>query len=489
MKDITSARNLTMMTDLYQLTMMYGYFRHGMAQNEAVFDLFFRNRENSAYAVMAGTESVVDYINNLHFYEEDLDYLRSLNLFDEEFLDVLRNMRFTGEIYGMPEGTVVFPYEPLIRVRAPIMQAQLIETALLNLVNHQTLIATKAARVVYAAGGDDVMEFGLRRAQGPDAGIYGARAAMIGGCTGTSNVLTGQMFHVDVKGTHAHSWVMSFPTELDAFRAYADIFPTSCMLLVDTYDTLRSGIPNAITVFDELKAKGYAPTGIRLDSGDLAYLSKKARQMLDAAGHTGVKIFASGDLDEAVIRDLKAQGAKIDVWGVGTKLITSLDCPALGGVYKLSAEIIGGAVYPKIKISDNIAKMTNPGYKKVLRLYDNRNGMALADLIALVDERIDEGRPLRIYHPEQRYKTKLLSNFTVRELLVPIFLNGEQVYEPPEMNAIQDYAKRELATFWEESKRLLNPHEYKVDLSDGLYDLKQSLIREHSKANESTGGK
>ena len=489
MKDITSARNLTMMTDLYQLTMMYGYFRHGMAQNEAVFDLFFRNRENSAYAVMAGTESVVDYINNLHFYEEDLDYLRSLNLFDEEFLDVLRNMRFTGEIYGMPEGTVVFPYEPLIRVRAPIMQAQLIETALLNLVNHQTLIATKAARVVYAAGGDDVMEFGLRRAQGPDAGIYGARAAMIGGCTGTSNVLTGQMFHVDVKGTHAHSWVMSFPTELDAFRAYADIFPTSCMLLVDTYDTLRSGIPNAITVFDELKAKGYAPTGIRLDSGDLAYLSKKARQMLDAAGHTGVKIFASGDLDEVVIRDLKAQGAKIDVWGVGTKLITSLDCPALGGVYKLSAEIIGGAVYPKIKISDNIAKMTNPGYKKVLRLYDNRNGMALADLIALVDERIDEGRPLRIYHPEQRYKTKLLSNFTVRELLVPIFLNGEQVYEPPEMNAIQDYAKRELATFWEESKRLLNPHEYKVDLSDGLYDLKQSLIREHSKANESTGGK
>ncbi|HOS17886.1 MAG TPA: nicotinate phosphoribosyltransferase [Clostridia bacterium] len=487
--DITGARNLTMMTDLYQLTMMYGYYRHGMTKNEAVFDLFFRNRENSAYAVMAGTESVIDYINSLRFEEDDLEYLRSLKLFDEEFLDVLRNLRFTGEVYGMPEGTVVFPYEPLIRVRAPIMQAQLVETALLNLVNHQTLIATKAARVVYAAAGDDVMEFGLRRAQGPDAGIYGARAAMIGGCTATSNVLTGQMFHVGVKGTHAHSWVMSFPTELEAFRAYADIFPTSCLLLVDTYDTLRSGVPNAIKVFDELKARGCKPVGIRLDSGDLAYLSKKARQMLDEAGHAGVKIFASGDLDETVIRDLKTQGAKIDVWGVGTKLITSLDCPALGGVYKLSAEFIGGVEHPKIKLSDNVAKMTNPGYKKVLRLYDRKNGMALADLIALADEEIDENRPLRIYHPEQRYKTKVLSNFTVRELLVPLFVEGRQVYEPPEMSEIQAYAKRELATFWEESKRLLNPHEYKVDLSDRLYELKQRLIREHSSSNDAAIGK
>ncbi|HWQ59386.1 MAG TPA: nicotinate phosphoribosyltransferase [Clostridia bacterium] len=489
MGDITSARNLTMMTDLYQLTMMYGYFRYGMTKNEAVFDLFFRNRENSAYAVMAGTESVIDYINNLRFEEEDLAYLRSLNLFDEEFLNELRTLRFTGEIYGMSEGTVVFPYEPLIRVRAPIMQAQLIETALLNLVNHQTLIATKAARVVYAAAGDDVMEFGLRRAQGPDAGIYGARAAMIGGCSATSNVLTGQMFHVGVKGTHAHSWVMSFPTELDSFRAYAEIFPTSCLLLVDTYDTLRSGVPNAIRVFDELKARGYKPVGIRLDSGDLAYLSKKARQMLDDAGHTEAKIFASGDLDETVIRDLKIQGARIDVWGVGTRLITSLDCPALGGVYKLSAEIINGVEYPKIKISDNIAKITNPGYKKVLRLYDKKNGMALADLVALADETIDEGQPLRIYHPEQKYRTKLLTNFSVRELLVPLFVEGRQVYTPPEMSEIQAYAKRELATFWEESKRLLNPHEYKVDLSDRLYDLKQRLIREHSGKHEALGGK
>jgi nicotinate phosphoribosyltransferase len=489
MGDITSARNLTMMTDLYQLTMMYGYYRFGMTKNEAVFDLFFRNRENSAYAIMAGTESVIDYINNLRFEEEDLDYLRSLKLFDEDFLRELKNLRFTGEIYGMPEGEVVFPYEPLLRVRAPIMQAQLVETALLNLVNHQTLIATKAARVVYAAAGDDVMEFGLRRAQGPDAGIYGARAAMIGGCTATSNVLTGQMFHVGVKGTHAHSWVMSFPTELDAFRAYAEIFPTSCLLLVDTYDTLRSGVPNAITVFNELRERGCRPVGIRLDSGDLAYLSKKARQMLDDAGHPDTKIFASGDLDETVIRDLKAQGAKIDVWGVGTKLITSLDCPALGGVYKLAAEIIDGVVYPKIKLSENVVKLTNPGYKKVFRLYDKKNGMTLADLIALDDETIDETKPLRIVHPEQRYKTKLLTNFSVREMLVPLFVNGEQVYVSPTVSEIQAYSRRELATFWEESKRLLNPHEYKVDLSDKLYELKQKLIGEFSKAHESTGGK
>lgn len=489
MGDITSARNLTMMTDLYQLTMMYGYYRYGMTKNEAVFDLFFRDRENSVYAIMAGTESVVDYINNLRFEEEDLNYLRSLKLFSEDFLQELKDLRFTGEIYGMPEGTVVFPYEPLIRVRAPIMQAQLIETALLNLVNHQTLIATKAARVVYAAAGDGVMEFGLRRAQGPDAGIYGARAAMIGGCTGTSNVLTGQMFDVDVKGTHAHSWVMSFPTELDAFRAYAEVFPGACLLLVDTYDTLRSGLPNAITVFNELRDKGYKPVGIRLDSGDLAYLSKKARRMLDDAGHTDAKIFASGDLDETVIRDLKAQGAKIDVWGVGTKLITSLDCPALGGVYKLSAEIIDGVTYPKIKISDNVVKLTNPGYKKVLRFYDKKNGMALADLIALDDETIDDTKPLRIYHPEQRYKSKLLSNFSVRELLVPLFIDGKQVYAPPAVSDIQAYAKQELATFWEESKRLLNPHEYKVDLSDKLYALKQRLIREYSAVNEASGGK
>ncbi len=478
-------RNLTMLTDLYQLTMMYGYFKRGMGKNQAVFDLFFRRtRENSAYAVMAGVESVIDYINNLHFGEEDIAYLRSLELFDESFLDYLRNMKFTGEIFAMPEGTIVFPYEPLLRVKAPIMEAQLVETALLNLVNHQTLIATKASRVVYAANGDSVSEFGLRRAQGPDAGIYGARAAIIGGCDATSNVLTGQLFDIAVKGTHAHSWVMSFPDEISAFRAYAETFPTSCMLLVDTYDTLRSGVPNAIKAFDELRAKGYEPLGIRLDSGDLAYLSKKARAMLDEAGYPKAKIFASSDLDETVIRDLKAQGACIDVWGVGTKLITSDDCPALGGVYKLAAEVVDGQMIPKIKLSDNPAKVTTPGYKKVYRLYKKKNGKAIADLMTLDDEVIDESKPLRIFDPAQTWKSMVVTDFTARELLVPIFLDGKQVYQSPDIKQIQAYAKQELSTMWEEYKRLLNPHVYKVDLSDRLYNLKQSLLEECAKNSQ-----
>jgi len=473
-------RNLTMMTDLYQLTMMYGYYKHGMTGNQAVFDLFFRaNRPNSAYTVMAGLQSAIEYVNNLHFGEEDVAYLRSLNLFDEGFLKLLREFRFTGEMYAMPEGTVVFPHEPLLRVKAPIMEAQLMETALLNIVNHQTLIATKASRVVYAADGDSVLEFGLRRAQGPDAGNYGARATIIGGCDSTSNVLAGQMFGIGVKGTHAHSWVMSFPDELAAFRAYAEVFPDSCMLLVDTYDTLKSGVPNAITVFDELKARGHKPVGIRLDSGDLAYLSKEARKLLDAAGHTEAKIFASSDLDEYLIRELKAQGARIDVWGVGTKMITSYDWPALGGVYKLSAEVVEGKLIPKIKLSENIIKLTNPGYKKVFRLYGRDNGMALADVIALEHEQIDASRPLKLYHPLQTYKTLTLKDFTVRELLVPVFIDGRQVYQSPDVHEIREYNRKELNTFWEEYKRILNPHPYKVDISDELYNLKQALIHEN----------
>lgn len=471
-------RNLTMMTDLYQLTMMYGYYRYGMAENEGIFDLFYRqNRKNSAFAVMAGTESVIDYINNLRFTEDDIAYLKSLNLFDDGFLLRLSNMRFTGEIFGMPEGTIVFPHEPLIRVRAPMIEAQLIETAILNLVNHQTLIATKANRVCYAAKGGSVLEFGLRRAQGPDAGIYGARAAIVGGCTATSNVLSGQMFDIPVKGTHAHSWVMSFNNELEAFRAYADVFPDSCMLLVDTYDTLKSGMPNAIKVFDELSAKGYAPVGIRLDSGDLAYLSKQARKMLDDAGYKDAKIFASGDLDETVIYDLKVQGACIDVWGVGTKLITSNDYSALGGVYKLAAEVVDGKMIPKIKLSDNPQKTTLPGYKKVFRLYGRQN-KAMADLISLNHETVDESKPLKLYHPEYSYKTTILRDFTARELLAPLFIGGKQVYECPSLSQIQAYAESEMNSLWEESKRLLNPHEYKVDISDELYDLRKKLIWE-----------
>ena len=471
-------RNLTMMTDLYQLTMMYGYFKHGMTQNEAVFDLFFRERENSAYAMMAGTESVVEYINNLHFTEDDIAYLRSLNLFDEAFLSMLLELRFTGEIYAMKEGTVVFPYEPLLRVKAPIMQAQLVETALLNLVNHQTLIATKASRVAYAAQGDEVMEFGLRRAQGPDAGIYGARAAMIGGCQATSNVLTGQLFGVPVGGTHAHSWVMSFPDELSAFRAYAEVFPKNCLLLVDTYDTLASGVPNAITVFGELRAKGYEPMGIRLDSGDLAFLSRQARKMLDEAGFPNAKIFASGDLDEEVIWDLKAQGAAISVWGVGTRMITSMDNPALGGVYKLSAEEVNGKFEPRIKISENPAKITNPGVKRLYRFYDRLSGKALADLIALEDEDYSSGEPLEIFDPENTWKKMTLCDYEVRPLLAPIFENGEMVYTLPTLSEISEYAKREMETFWDEYKRLHSPHRYKVDLSKPLYELKRGMLEE-----------
>jgi nicotinate phosphoribosyltransferase len=477
-KEPGKMRNLTMMTDLYQLTMMYGYFKHNMQDNQAVFDMFFRKTsENSAYCVMAGLEQLIDYINNLHFAEEDIAYLRSLNLFDEDFLKMLSELHFTGEIYAVPEGTVVFPAEPLVRVKAPIMQAQLIETALLTIVGHQTLIASKASRVVYAAQGDAVLEFGLRRAQGPDAGIYGARAAIIGGCGSTSNVLTGQMFGVPISGTHAHSWVMSFPDEISAFRAYAKEFPRQCLLLVDTYDTLRSGVPNAIKVFDELRAQGHEPIGIRLDSGDLAYLSIEARKMLDAAGYPNAKIVASNDLDEFLIRDLKMQGARIDTWGVGTKLITSHDNPALGGVYKMSAEIVDGQTVPKIKLSDNPDKMTNPGYKKIIRLYGKENGKALADLIMLDEETIDESQPLRIFDPVDTWKTKVITNFKTRELLVPLFKEGKQVYTSPSLLEIQKYARSELNSFWAEYKRILNPHTYKVDLSDGLYELKQSLLK------------
>ena len=476
-------RNLTMMTDLYQLTMMYGYYKHGMKDNIAVFDLFYRqNRDNCAYSVMAGTESAIEYINNLRFTDDDIEYLCSLTPFGEDFLEMLRGFRFTGSIYGMKEGAIVFPREPLLRVEAPIIEAQLVETALLTLVNHQTLIATKANRVCYAANGGQVLEFGLRRAQGADAGIYGARAAMVGGCVATSNVIAGKWFDIPVKGTHAHSWVMSFPTELDAFRVYADVFPDSCMFLVDTYDTIRSGIPNAIKVFDELRAKGYEPVGIRLDSGDLAYLSKKAREMLDNAGYENAKIFVSGDLDERVIYDLRTQGACIDVYGVGTKLITSSDQPALGGVYKMSCEIVDGVEIPKMKLSDNPAKTTLPGKKKVLRLY-NKSHKAIADLIALDSEKIESGKELKLFHPEQTYKSMTVRDFTVRDLLVPLFIDGKQVYELHTLTEIQEYARSEMDTLWPESKRLLNPHEYKVDISDRLYDLRKRLTWELANQN------
>ena len=470
-----------LITDLYQLTMANALFKKGMHERKVVFDRFYRkNPFDGGYTVVAGIQHLVDFVKNFRYDAEDIEYLRSLGIFYPEFLDYLKDFRFHGDIYAMPEGTVAFPGEILLRFHGTTTEAMLIETGLSMIMNHESLIATKARRVRTVAPKDALMEFGLRRAQGPDAGTYGARAAIIGGCSSTSNVLAGQLYDVAIAGTHAHSWVMSFPTELDAFRAYADIFPGNCLLLVDTYDTLRSGVPNAITVFNELRSRGYEPSGIRLDSGDLAYLTKKARKMLDEAGFENAKICVSGDLDETLINSLKMQGACINTWGVGTKLITSDDKPALGGVYKMSAEIIDGVVYPKIKLSENAVKITNPGIKTVYRLYD-KDHMAIADLIALRDEKFDTTKPLTIYHPEQTYKRMTLTDYTMRELLVPIFIDGKQVYNCPTIQQIQAYAKQELDTLWEESKRLMNPQVYKVDYSDGLYDLRQKLIREHRK--------
>lgn len=478
-----SERNLTLLTDLYELTMMQGYFKEKDANETVIFDAFYRNNPNNGgYAVCAGLDQAIDYIKNLHFEEDDIDYLRTTGLFGEDFLDYLRNFHFSGDIYAIPEGTVVFPREPLVKVVAPIMEAQLVETALLNIINHQSLIATKAARVVYAAKGDGVMEFGLRRAQGPDAGIYGARAAMIAGCIGTSNVLCGKMFDVPIKGTHAHSWIMSFPDELTAFRTYAKLYPTACILLVDTYDTLNSGVPNAIKVFQEMKAAGIPLTfyGIRLDSGDLAYLSKKAKKMLDEAGFPDAVISASNDLDETLITSLKLQGATINSWGVGTNLITSKDCPSFGGVYKLAAimDKNTGKFIPKIKLSENAEKITNPGNKTIQRIYDKATDKIIADLICLVDETFDCSKSLLLFDPIETWKKTHLApgSYYMRELLVPIFKNGTCIYESPKVMDIQKYCKKELATLWEESLRLEFPHRVHVDLSNALWHMKNQLL-------------
>lgn len=470
-------RNLTLLTDLYQLTMMNGYFKKNLHKREAVFDIFFRKNGLITYSLAAGLETAVDYVLNINFGKEEIEYLRSLKLFDEEFLAYLKDFKFTGDISAVEEGTVVFPSEPILTVKAPVIEAQLIETALLNIIDHQTLIATKAAKVCHAAAGGEVMEFGLRRAQGPDAGIDGARAAVIGGCSSTSNVLSGQKYGIPVKGTHSHSWVMNFKDEYTAFKAYADIYPHACMLLVDTYDTLKSGVPNAIKVFDELKAAGYKPIGIRLDSGDLAYLSKKAREMLDGAGYRDAIICASGDLDEYSIQSLKNQGAKIDLWGVGTKLITSEGMPSLGGVYKMAAIYDeSGREIPKIKISDNSAKITNPCYKSLYRIYD-KSGKAQADLITLREEKIDESKPLTIFHPEEIWKKTTFTDYSVKSLQKDIIKGGKLVYELPALSQIKTKTEAELDSFWEEYKRLEQPQIYKVDLSDKLYAVKDKMLK------------
>lgn len=477
-------RNLTLLTDFYELTMMQGYFNN-KENNTVIFDVFYRDNPcKGGYAICAGLAQVIEYIKNLHFSTEDIEYLRSLGVFQEDFLTYLQNFKFSGDIYAIPEGTVIFPMEPIVKVIAPIMEAQFIETALLNILNHQSLIATKASRVVYAARGGAVMEFGLRRAQGPDAGTLGARAAMIGGCIGTSNVLTAKSYDVPALGTHAHSWIMSFDDELTAFRKYAELYPKNTTLLVDTYDTLRSGVPNAIKVFKELRESGKMPAkyGIRLDSGDLAYLSKKARKMLDAAGFQDATITASSDLDEYLIDSLIAQGAKIDAWGVGTRLITSEDNPSFGGVYKLSAIMKNGEFIPKIKLSDNPFKITNPGNKKIYRVYEKESGKVKADLITLADEQFSEENPLLLFDPLATWKKTYLepNTYTLRELLVPIFINGECVYESPSVMEIRDYCTKEQESLWDEARRLVNPHNVYVDLSEKLYQLKSQLLNNYS---------
>lgn len=480
------ADNLTLLTDLYELTMMQGYFEKQSANETVIFDVFFReNPVKNGYSIMAGLEQVIEYIKNLNFSYEDVDYLRGLGIFSEDFLHYLSGFHFSGNIYAIPEGSVIFPKEPILKVIAPIMEAQLVETAILNIINHQSLIATKTSRVCFAARGDGIMEFGLRRAQGPDAGIYGARAAVIAGCVGTSNVLTGQMFGVPVKGTHAHSWIMSFLDEYTAFKTYADLYPDACILLVDTYDTLRSGVPNAIRVFKEMREKGIdlKGYGIRLDSGDLAYLTKKARKMLDDAGFEDAIISASSDLDEYLIDSLKTQGAAITSWGVGTNLITSKDNPAFGGVYKLAA-VMGddGTFIPKIKLSENSEKITNPGNKTVYRVYD-ADGMIKADLIALADETYDESQPLLLFDPVETWKKTLMEpgEYSMREIMVKVFDKGECVYDSPNVMDIQKYCKQEQATLWDESKRLINPQVVHVDLSQKLYDLKQELLHNYGR--------
>ena len=465
--------NLTLLTDLYQLTMMNGYRHCNLDGRRAVFDIFYRGSGGYSYALAAGLEQAIDYILNLHFDESDIEYLRSLKIFDEDFLKALKDFEFTGDIKAVPEGTMVFPYEPILTVSAPLWQAQLVETALLTFVNHQTLIATKAARLKECTK-NKISEFGLRRAQGPDAGIYGARAACIGGCRTTSNVVSGKLFGIPVTGTHSHSWVMSFDTELEAFEKYAEIYPDNCLLLVDTYDTLKSGVPNAIKVFDKLKAEGHKPVGIRLDSGDLAYLSRKARVMLDEAGHQDCLIFATNDLDEDILLALNSQDAKIDVYGIGTKLITSYNNASLGGVYKLCALEENGVLVPKIKVSNSHEKTTNPGVKKIVRIF--KDGMAQADLICLEDETFDTSKPLTVFHPEQTWKKTTFTDYQLKELMVQIFKDGKLVYDMPSLKEICDREDESIASFFPEYRRVVNTQEYKVDLSQKLWDLKRELL-------------
>lgn len=475
--------NLAMLCDFYEFTMGNGYFKNGLHKKQTYFDVFFRNiPDNGGFAIAAGLQQVIDYIEDLHFNKEDIDYFRSKNLFGEDFLEYLAKFKFTGDIYAVPEGTCIFPREPIMTIKAPAVEAQILETFVLLALNHQSLIATKANRIVRAAQGRTVLEFGSRRAQGADGAVKGARAAYIGGCAGTACTLTDELYGVPAGGTMAHAWVQMFDTEYEAFKAYCEIYPQNAVLLVDTYNTLKSGVPNAIRVFKEmLIPQGITNFAIRLDSGDISYLSKRARELLDEAGLTTCKIVASNALDEHLIRDLLMQGAQVDVFGVGERMITSKSAPVFGGVYKLVAmENDEGKIVPKIKLSENTAKITNPHFKKVYRLYDNETGKAIADELCLYDEVIDTTKPHVIFDPNATWKEKTLTNFSVRELQVPIFKNGKRVYTSPSIHEIRAYCKQEVHSLWDEVKRFENPHRYYVDLSRKLWTIKKELCVKNS---------
>lgn len=476
-----SQRNLTLLTDFYELTMANGYLNSPFADSIAYFDMFFRKvPDKGGFAVMAGVEQLVDYLKNLKFTKEDLDCLRDCG-FDEKFINYLENFRFTCDVWAIPEGTPIFPGEPIVTVRGPIIQAQFIETMVLLCINHQSLIATKANRIVRAAQGRSVMEFGSRRAQGADGAIYGARAAYIGGCVGTACTVCKRDFDIPVLGTMAHSWIQMFDSELDAFCAYARQYPDNCTLLVDTYDTIHSGIPNAIEAFRrELLPRGFRPKGVRIDSGDITYLSKKIRKMLDEAGFADCNIVASNSLDEYIIRDMLIQGARVDSFGVGERMITASSESVFGGVYKLAAIEKDGEIIPKIKISENVTKITTPCVKKLWRLFDMDSGKAIADVITLNDEVINENEPYELFDPEHTWKRKTITNFVARPLLRKLFENGECVYDCPPIDKVRDYCAEQVDTLWEEVTRFENPHGYYVDLSEKLWNEKQKLIRAHS---------
>ena len=478
--NVNDTRNLTMLIDFYELTMSNGYFANGMGEKEAVFDMFFRKiPDDGGFAIAAGLEQLIVYLKNIRFDRQDIEYLRSKGAFSEEFLDYLAHFKFSCDVWSVPEGTPIFPNEPIVVVRGPVIQAQMIETMVLLTINHQSLVATKANRMVRAAQGRSIMEFGSRRAQGYDAAILGARAAFIGGCDATACAIVDRDYAVPAVGTMAHSWVQAFDSEYEAFKKYAEIYPDSCTLLVDTYNVLHSGVPNAIRVFDEVLApRGIRPKGIRIDSGDIAYLSKRARVMLDEAGYPDVGIVASNSLDEYLIRDLLLQGAQITSFGVGENLITSKSTPVFGGVYKLAAIESGGRLVPKIKVSESIEKITVPDFKKLYRFYSRENGKAIADYITTFDETVDDSRPLEIFDPIATWKRKVISDFYAKELLVPIFQKGECVYDCPSLRQIQAYCKEQVDHLWDEVTRFENPHRYYVDISPKLWGIKNDLLRE-----------